>query len=42
MTNETILDEQKAVAVICGNLSEDEAETRITGFENLKQVVLSL
>ncbi len=39
---ETILDEQKAVLVINGNLSEIEAETQITKSENFRNIVLSL
>lgn len=37
-----ILDEQKAIAVICGELSEDEAERICTQLENLRSVVMSI
>ncbi len=39
---EKILDEQKAVLIIDGNLSESNAEMHVTEFENMRQVVLSL
>ncbi len=39
---ETILDEQKAVFMIDGNLSEIEAGTQITKAENFRSIVLSL
>jgi hypothetical protein len=39
---ETILDEQKAILMDSGNLSEDEAEGQITRKENLRNIVLSL
>ncbi|CAN5363067.1 DUF6371 domain-containing protein [soil metagenome] len=39
---ETILDEQKTVAVICGELSEVEAERLCTQPENIRAVVLSV
>ena len=39
---ETILNEQKAVLVIDGKLSELEAERLITSIENLRNIVLSL
>ena len=39
---ETILDEQKAVRVIDGNLSDTEAEAQISKPENFRNIVLSL
>ena len=44
LTNQfnSILSEQKSVLVVDGNLSEDDAENRVCGFENLRQVVSSV
>jgi hypothetical protein len=39
---ETILDEQKAVAMVNGGLSEDEAESLCTQHANVQSIVLSL
>jgi len=39
---QTILDEQKAILVIDGRLSEDEAETQVTKLENIRRVVISV
>ena len=39
---ETILDEQKAVLIVGGKLSEPEAESRIMNFDNLREIVLSV
>jgi hypothetical protein len=38
----TILDEQKAILMIDGGLSETEAESQITRKENVRNIVLSL
>lgn len=39
---ETIVEEQKAILMIDGKISDREAETRIMDFENLRQIVMSL
>lgn len=39
---ETILDEQKAIRVIDGDLSDTEAEAQISNSENFRNIVLSL
>ncbi len=39
---ETILDEQLAVLIVGGKLSEPEAENRIMNFDNLREIVLSV
>lgn len=39
---ETILDEQKAVLMINGELSESEAESRINNLSNFREIVLSV
>ena len=39
---ETILDEQLAVLIVGGKLSETEAESRIMNFDNLREIVLSV
>jgi hypothetical protein len=39
---DTILDEQKSILIINGGLSDDEAETEIRDFNNLRRTVLSL
>lgn len=38
----TIIDEQKAIAEICGGLSESEAESQVLSAENVRRVVMSL
>ncbi len=39
---ETILNEQKAIAIICGGLSEEEAERFFTKSENVQNIILSI